>query len=200
MAPRKRRPCARGAHLLEIDEEVRGPEGRALAHGRRLGRLEVRVGERREVPVREGEIAQLAEDRDEPALGEREAVAHLDQVGVVGDVGGGRAPVDDAARGRRGGSEDADVRHDVVARLRLLGRGGLEVDVREVGAHLDEGLFGDGQAQPALLFGEPQPEPAPGLELELRGEDRGHLRRGIALGQRVDEGVSLHPARLLRRG
>ena len=58
----------------------RGPERRALADGRRLRGLEVRVGERRQVAVREREVAQPAQDRDEAPLDQRERLAHLDQV------------------------------------------------------------------------------------------------------------------------
>ena len=188
------------ADLLEVDQEVRGPERGALADGRGLGRLKVRVGEGGKVPVSEGEIPQLPEQGHEPALRQGEPLAHLEQVGVVGDVGRGRAPVDDPARRGRRRSEDAHVRHDVVAGPGLLGGRRVEVDVREVGAHLRQRLLGNREPQPALLLGEPQPEPAPGLELVLGGEDRGHLCRGVTLGQRMHEGVSLHPVRLLRRG
>ena len=81
LAPRKRRPSrAERASCLEVHQEVRGPERRALADRRRLRRLEVRVGERRQVAVREREVAQPAQHRDEAPLDERERLAHLDQV------------------------------------------------------------------------------------------------------------------------
>ncbi len=63
----------------------------------------------------------LKTDTEAP-LGQRERLAHLEQVAVVRDVGGRRAPVDDPAGGRRRGAEDAHVGHDVVPGLRFFAR------------------------------------------------------------------------------
>ena len=73
----------------------------------------------------------------------RERLAHQDQVGVVGDVAGGGAEVDDVAGGRGGVAEGVDVGHHVVAELALVLVGAGEVDVVEVGAQLLELLGAD---------------------------------------------------------
>ena len=116
---------------------------------------------------------------------------------VVRDVGRRRAPVDDAARRGRRGAEDPHVRHDVVAGALLLARGRLEVDVGQVLPHLRERLFGDRQPEAPLLLGEPEPEAPPGLELELRREDAGHLRRRVAVGEGISGPVSPSTAGVL---
>src|SRR5262249_44782264 len=84
------------ADLLQVQKQVRGPERGALSDGRRLRRLEVRVGQGGKIPMRQGEVAQDSENGNEPSFHEAERFAHLNQVPVVGDVRGRRAPVDDA--------------------------------------------------------------------------------------------------------
>jgi hypothetical protein len=91
---------------LEVHQEIGGPERGALSNRRRLRRLIVRVGERRQVPMREGEVPEPPEDFDEPAFDEREPLAHLHEIGVVRHVSRGRAPVQDPPGGRCGGAED----------------------------------------------------------------------------------------------
>ena len=131
-APRNRRSLAGAADRLEVHEQVRRPERRALADRRGLRGLVVRVGERRQVAVRQREVAQAPQHRDEAPFDERQALAHLDEVRVVRDVGRRGAPVDDAARRGRRRAEDAHVGHDVVPRRLLFLRRRLEIDVREV--------------------------------------------------------------------
>ena len=190
LAPRKRRPARDGPDLLEVHQEVRRPERRALADGRGLRRLEVRVGEGGQVAVREREVAQAAQHRDEAPLDERERLAHLDQVGVVGDVGGGRAPVDDARA--RPGAAAPKTRTCAITSCRVFAssRGrGLEVDVGR-GAPRIWASASSGIGRPSRRSSSASQSQSRRQVSNLkRGEKtRGHLRRGVALGQRVDVG------------
>ena len=71
---------ARLADRFEIHQEIAGPEGRALSHGRRLRGLVVRVRESRQAAVLQREPAEPAQGGGEPALDQSERLAHLDQV------------------------------------------------------------------------------------------------------------------------
>ena len=68
--------------------------------------------------------------------------------GVVADVCGRRAEVDDGRGGRAGGGERVHVSHHVVSPPRLLVGREVEVDVRHVRLHLGELRVRDAQPQP----------------------------------------------------
>src|SRR5262249_55870825 len=139
------------------------------------------------------EGGQGVDDADEGVAHQAEGVAHEDQVGVVGDVAGGGAEVEDVAGGGGGVAVGVDVGHDVVPQPALVHLGAGEVDVVDVGPQLGELPGGDaggdavvfGQAQLGLGLGEGDPEPAPGGELLLRAPERGHLGAGVAGDQGV---------------
>ena len=70
-----------------------------------------------------GELRQRVDHRGERLAELAQALAHQDQVGVVGDVAGGRAEVDDVARPGGHVLERVDVGHHVVAEPLLVLRG-----------------------------------------------------------------------------
>ena len=177
--------------LLEVRQEVERPERDPLADRRGLRGLVVGVGERRGRAVLARERPHPAKHGDESPLDDSERFAHDDQIRVVGDVGGGRAPVDDPARGRRGLAEDANVRHDVVAGALLFPRRRVEIDVGQVRAHLPDRLLRDRKAESPFLLGEPQPEESPRLELAPAREEAGHLFGRVPPGEGVRVRISL---------
>ena len=184
--------------FLEIGQEVERPHRDALSNGRRLRRLVVGVGKRRGRAMVVSERAHPSEHGDEPPLDDPERFAHHDQVRVVRDVGGGRAPVDDPACGGRGLAENTNVRHDVVAGAFLFPRRRVEIDVGQMRAHLPDGLLRDRKAEPPFLLGEPQPEEPPRFEPAPRREEEGHLFGRVPPGERVRVRISL-PHRPTRR-
>ncbi|MPN60940.1 hypothetical protein SDC9_208673 [bioreactor metagenome] len=92
------------------------------------------------------EIGQVAHQGHQFAAQYLHTVAHLDKFGVVGDVAAGGAEVNDRHRLGAERAEHMDMAHHIVPELLLLGGGGLEIDVVEVGPHLIELLAGDVQS------------------------------------------------------
>ena len=78
-----------------------------------------------------------------------------------------------------------DVGHNVVAQLLLLLLGQVIVDVVLLPLQLVDLPLGDGQAQFHLRPGQGNPQPAPGGEFLVRGEQIKHLPAGVAGGQRT---------------
>src|SRR6185436_14139112 len=83
------------ADLVEVEEEVLQPEAGPFADGGQLGRLEVGVGEGRDVLGAAGEGGQLAGGRGQPGGQQLQGLPHQQDVGVVGDEGAGGADVED---------------------------------------------------------------------------------------------------------
>jgi hypothetical protein len=167
------------AEALHVEREVLHPQRGALAHRGELRRLEVRVGEARRRRVARGEGLQRAQERDEPAQHEAEAVAHHQQVGVVGDEGAGGAEVDHLARRLGLVAEGVHVRHDVVAKAALVLRRDLEVGVVEVRAHGHQRRLGDVDAQLPLALGQGEPQAAPQADAVLLPPQRLHGGGGV---------------------
>ncbi len=175
--------------LLDIEQQVLDPECGALADGRGLRGLEMRVAERGQLAPAAREGGQGRDAREQPPQHELERLAVLDQLRVVRDVRAGRAEVDDAAGRGRHLAEVVDVRHHVMAQAALeLGRA-FEVDVIEPCTELLDRLGRDVQPQLALRLGQRQPESAPRLEFEGGGEQPRHLGRRVAAGERVVVGL-----------
>src|SRR5207244_4734712 len=100
--------------FVEVEDEVVTPQAGAFSDGRELGRLEVRVAERRFRPPGFGEAGQGVDHADELVAEYPQPVAHQDQVGVVGGVTTGGAKVNDVPAERGDLGERVDVGHDVV--------------------------------------------------------------------------------------
>lgn len=79
--------------LLKIHQQILCPERGALADGRRLCGLKMRVGERRLRLVRLGKVCQRLNDVDQQAADLLERLTHEDDVRVVADVAGRCAEV-----------------------------------------------------------------------------------------------------------
>ena len=185
-------------HFVVVEEDVLEPQGGTLADGGRLSRLVMGESEGREVLVLDRELRQLVEEVHELLLDELQTFGHGDDVGVVADIAGRGAEVDDALRVRALDAVGIDVGHDVVAALLLFLDGDFVVDVIGVRFQFVDLLLGDGQAQ--FMFGLRQSDPqlSPGLELEVRGEDVLHLFRRVPGIERSFVSVLLHNARSFR--
>ena len=170
---------------VEIHDEILQPQAGAFAHGRRLGGLEMGVRQRGNIAVFAGEIRKRRDHVHELDADARHCLPELDDVGVVADVAARRAEVDDRPGRRADVAVGVDVRHDVVAQTALVLRRLLVVDVVDVRAHFGDLFVGDGQAQRLLRLRQRDPEPTPGGELEIGGEDALHLTRGVPGAQGV---------------
>ena len=151
-------------HLFEVEDEVLKPKCGPLAHGGRLGRLEVGVPQRRQIFVRGGEGGEVRGTPYDPVPDERQGFPVLDQVRVVADEGAGGSEVDNTFCGRSHVTEQVHVGHDVVAEASLVLGGLVEVQVVERLAHLVQSLGWDGQAKLMLRLGQGQPEASPRSE------------------------------------
>ena len=134
------------------------------------------------------EPAECVDHRGERLAQLVEALLHQDEIGVVGDVAGCGAEVNDVARAGRDVPEGVDVGHHVVAEALFVGRGAVQVDVVEVGAELGQlfrleagrlAVVGE-KTEFRLGLGEPEPEPPPGAELAERPPALAHGARCIA--------------------
>ena len=77
--------------LFEVVVELVHPQGRPLADGGQLGRLEVGVGEAGHILILFGESGEVCKDIDDLFADQLEGVPHDDDVGVVADIAGGSA-------------------------------------------------------------------------------------------------------------
>ena len=171
--------------LAQVHEQLVHPQGRALADRGQLRGLEVGEAERRLRLVRVRKLRELVQHGRELFAHEQQALADLDDIGVVAHIGARRAEVDDARRLRCGLAKGVNVRHNVVADFLFARPRGLVVDVGQVCFHLVHLLLCDGQAERHLGFRQRHPQAAPGRELHIRGEGVEHLLRGIARGKRA---------------
>jgi len=121
-----------GLYPLQIDKEVLAPQCCALPHGGELSRLV--VGEAQGGHVRKllGEGGQHVESLDELPLDEEHRVTELHDVGVIANVAGSGAKVDDWHRLGSDLAESVDVPHDIVAEFTFVLSSELEVDVEHV--------------------------------------------------------------------
>ena len=120
---------------------------------------------------------------DELLAHQLEGVAHNDDVGVVAHIAAGDTQMDDALGMGALQAVSIDVAHDVVADQLLAGSGLLIVDVILVGLQLGDLLVGDVQALALFGLGQCDPQPPPGAELLVVGEEKLHLVRGVAGGE-----------------
>jgi hypothetical protein len=78
-----------GADVLdgfEVEKQILGPLGGALADGDELGGLEMRVGESGEGLVLHGELGEVGENFSEFREEQVHGIAHEDEFGIVGYV------------------------------------------------------------------------------------------------------------------
>ena len=170
-------------HLVQVHEQLVHPQGGPLAHGDQLGSLEVGKAQGGHGLILPGELGQAVDNPHQLVLHQLQALPHEDHVGVVAHIAAGGTQVDD---GHGLGAQLAigvDMGHHVVAQL-LLPLGGLGiVDVGEMGLQFIHLLLGHGQTQLHLRPGQGHPQPPPGGELLVRGEQIQHLVAGIAGGK-----------------
>ncbi len=180
------------AQLLDVEAEVLHPERGALAHGGELRGLEVRVGEAGEVGRADREALQRGEHGDQPAEQQAQAVAHHDEIRVVGDERAGGAEVEEGPGGGRLIGVGVHVRHHVVAVAALVaGRGG-EVHVVQVRPKLRDGLIGDRETELALRLREREPEPAPQADAVRLAPETLHGGRRVARAERRGPALVAH--------
>ena len=82
-------------------------------------------------------------------------------------------------------AERVDVRHDIVAELLFVLRGGFVVDVRDVRFHLRDLLVRDVHTERLLRPRKCDPEPPERRKLHIGGKQILHLVACIARGKRV---------------
>ena len=187
----KAQPVKPELHLLQVEQEILSPDRRALADGGQLGRLKMRIGERRELLVLEREPFQGAQETDESRPHQLEGLAVENAVGIVGHVAARGAKVDDP-RGRGTGlAKGLDVRHDVVAQLALVLRDPVVIYIVKMGAQLIQLGLADVESKLGLGFRQRKPEPAPGSVAIVVGKNPQHLGAGIALDEGVLIGLAL---------
>ena len=177
--------CDAELDLVQIHQQLVDPEGRALADGGQLCRLEMREAEGRLILVCVSKCAQLADDGNQLLADEQQALLELDDVGVVADVGAGRTQMDDAGGLRCGLAEGVNVCHDVVTDFLLTRSGDVVVDVVDVCFHLVDLLLRDRQTELLLRLSQRHPKTSPGGELHIRRKDIQHLRACISRTKRA---------------
>jgi hypothetical protein len=140
-----------------------------------MGGLEVGIGEAGEFTVGGGEAGEGVDEVGEFFDDDGEGVAHEEDVGVIDDVHGGSAEVDNRFCLRALHPEGLHVAHHIVADLGLDRLGILEIDVVEVPAHLLKLKIRDRETERLFRLRKREPEPAPGGEFLLIREVALHL-------------------------
>ena len=125
--------------LGQIEHQVVGPQAGPLAHGRRLGRLQMGEAQAGQIAVLLGaNVARRSMTATSAVADQLQRLAHQDQVGVVGDVAACGAQVDDRPRRGADVAVGVDVGHHVVPQPPFVGGRGVEVDVVDVGPQLGD--------------------------------------------------------------
>ena len=171
--------------LLQIEQQILQPEGRALADGRQLGRLVMRIGQRRHGGIAVGKVAEVPHGGLQLFFEVPQRLAVDDEICVVRDVAARRAQMDDALRAGRVEAVGVDVRHHVVADFLLPLRNSVIVDGADVRGQLVHLLLRDRQAERMLRPGQRHPEPAPRFVAHIRGKQVQHGLRRVARGKRA---------------
>ena len=81
--------------------------------------------------------------------------------------------------------EGTDVAHHVVPQFFFQFSDPVKVDILKVLTQFSDLLIGDGQSQSLFIFGEGEPETAPGGVFVLGGPDTAHLFSGVTPGKRI---------------
>ena len=93
--------------------------------------------------------------------------------------------MDDRPRLGAGLGKGVDMRHNVMAQLPLMPRGGLIIYIIQVCAHLVKLFVGNIEAKLLLALREGKPQPAPCGKLSVVGEYLLHFPPGIAPTQGI---------------
>ena len=171
--------------LFQIKEQILRPKAGAFAGGRRLCRLEMRVGECRHIAIFFGEVGHGGDGIDQKGLDLQKRLAHDDDVRIVADVAARRAQMNDRARAGAGVAVGVNVAHDVVAQLRFIARRAFVVDIVHMRAKFVDLFLRHGKTEFMFRLGQSDPEPPPGGELHVVGENMTHFFARIARAQRA---------------
>ncbi len=185
LAAQQRKVVDDKVQFFEIQQQILEPERGTLAHGDGLGRLKMGKAEGRQVTILCGKIRQRRDRTDQTVPDQAQSPVHDDQVGVVADIAGRCAQMDDAARARALEPVGDDVRHDIVTHLLLLTSGFLVIDVFRVRPHFFDLRVCDWQSELLLRFRQSDPEPPPGPEFVVGRKEPLHCIAGVTTAQRT---------------
>ena len=125
--------------LFQIQRQILRPKRGALSHGRELGRLKMRIAQRRQVLPLQRKRAERVDRAGQSRCDQLHRLAHDDQVGIIDDILAGGPQMDDPLGGRRGFLKGVNVGHHVMPQPLLPVAGSVEVDVVELRLHLAQG-------------------------------------------------------------
>ena len=146
------------------------------------------------VPV--GKVRQQGHHVQQLAPHHLQALPHDDHVGIVAHIAAGGAQMDDARRLGALQAVGVHMAHHVVAAFLFPADSVVIVDVLGMGLQLGDLLVGDVNALLLLGLGQGNPQPAPGAELVVLGENELHLPAGIPGGEGADVAVVGHGSNL----
>jgi hypothetical protein len=115
--------------------------------------------------VLHGELAELIDTVDKLLTNKLETLTHDDDIGVVTNIAGSSAEMDDSLCCRALNAVSINVAHYVVANLFLTGFGNFVVDVILMCLKFINLLFGNVKTQLMLSLSESYPELSPCTEL-----------------------------------
>ncbi len=151
-------------HILQVHQQLLQPKGGALADGGGLCRLKMCEGQCGQRLVFIRELCKIADDRDQLVAHQTQTLGHDDDVGVVADIAGGSAEVNDALCVRALHAVGVDMAHHIMAHQLFALGGDLVVDVVGVRLQLVDLRLRDGETEFHFRFGKGDPELAPGPE------------------------------------
>ena len=126
-----------------------------------------------------GKLRQVADHLQQLSPEVFQTVPVQDNVGVVGDIAAGGSQMDDAGGGGGCLSIGVDMGHHIVAHFFFPLGGAVKIDVGDMLLKLLYLLGCDGQTQLHLCFGKGYPQPSPGFNPLLGGEQVQHILRCV---------------------
>ena len=149
--------------IREVEHEVLHPKRSALADGRQLSRLQVRVREGRFGSPPASKSGERTDHGHDSGAQQLKTASHEYEIGVVGDKGAGCTQVDERTCRWRCCTKSVYMRHHIVSEAAFECGYLSEVDIVQVRSHLPKGVIGNGDARPdlALRFGQREPQAPP---------------------------------------
>ena len=180
--------------VVEIHEKILKIQGVTLTDRGGLSRLIMGVPQGCEPLVLARKGDEIGDNIDQALLDELQTLFLEQQIGVAANKLRSCAEMDDRLGSRALEAIGIDMGHDIMADLFFLGRGQLEIDIRDMGPQFIEHGAGDeiGKTHLMLGFGQGDPAAAPGFKLGAFGKKLLHLAAGVAADQRLLIDITIH--------
>ena len=176
--------------FLDIRNQFIDPQRGTFADSGQLCRLQMRIGQTRQVAVLFCKIRKVFHNLRGFFQDNAGSLPQDDHIRIIADIAGGCTQMDNCLRFRALLAVRINMRHHVVAHFALAGFRNFVIDVVAVRFQFRNLLLGDIQTQRTLRLCQRDPQTAPGAEFEVIGKHRLHFVTCIAGGKRRNITIS----------